>query len=164
MRIPSKRKAISPVLATVILIAITLIAAVAIATFVFGIFGTSASPATLSISSASVVCAHTAAAAPIDGVAAANIPASSCVLIVKNTGTTSGSINGAGPGTGSVTFATIAYGTPNAVSGGQVSVPANGQEALVITATSGLVAGQTISAFLTQGNGPNLFFTAVVGS
>jgi flagellin-like protein len=34
------RKAISPVLATVILIAITLIAAIAIAGFVFGLFGT----------------------------------------------------------------------------------------------------------------------------
>ncbi len=36
-----QRRAISPVLATVILVVITLIAAVAIATFVFGIFGTS---------------------------------------------------------------------------------------------------------------------------
>jgi flagellin-like protein len=34
-----KRKAISPVLATVILIAITLIAAIAVAGFVFGLFG-----------------------------------------------------------------------------------------------------------------------------
>jgi len=42
---PSKRKAISPVLATVILIAITLIAAIAIAGFVFGLFGTFTSTA-----------------------------------------------------------------------------------------------------------------------
>jgi len=42
-----KRKAISPVLATVILIAITLIAAIAIAGFVFGLFGTFTKTATV---------------------------------------------------------------------------------------------------------------------
>src|SRR5271157_3800001 len=101
MKITSpKRKAISPVLATVILIAITLIAAVAIATFVFGIFGTSASPATMSISSSSISCA--AAGGTLDGVTA--VPANSCVMKVSNTGTAGGSINGAGPGTGSIVF------------------------------------------------------------
>jgi len=42
------RKAISPVLATVILIAITLIAAIAIAGFVFGLFGSFTSSAQVS--------------------------------------------------------------------------------------------------------------------
>jgi len=42
---PKRRRAISPVLATVILIAITLIAAIAIAGFVFGLFGTFTSTA-----------------------------------------------------------------------------------------------------------------------
>jgi len=42
---PRRRRAISPVLATVILIAITLIAAIAIAGFVFGLFGTFTSTA-----------------------------------------------------------------------------------------------------------------------
>jgi len=44
----NKRKAISPVLATVILIAITLIAAIAIAGFVFGLFGSFTSSAQVS--------------------------------------------------------------------------------------------------------------------
>lgn len=44
----NKRKAISPVLATVILIAITLIAAIAIAGFVFGLFGSFTSSANVS--------------------------------------------------------------------------------------------------------------------
>jgi len=49
MRISNKhRKAISPVLATVILIAITLIAAIAIAGFVFGLFGSFTSSAQVS--------------------------------------------------------------------------------------------------------------------
>src|SRR5271157_1307332 len=41
------RKGISPVLATVILIAITLIAAIAVAGFVFGLFGSFTSSATV---------------------------------------------------------------------------------------------------------------------
>ena len=44
-----KRKAISPVLATVILIAITLIAAIAVAGFVFGLFGSFTSSATVQV-------------------------------------------------------------------------------------------------------------------
>jgi flagellin-like protein len=52
-----KRKAISPVLATVILIAITLIAAIAIAGFVFGLFGTFTS--TAQVSANVVTCNHT---------------------------------------------------------------------------------------------------------
>jgi len=58
MKIPTrigKRKAISPVLATVILIAITLIAAIAIAGFVFGLFGTFTKTATVSASVTSCV-------------------------------------------------------------------------------------------------------------
>lgn len=45
-----KRKAISPVLATVILIAITLIAAIAVAGFVFGLFGSFTSSALVTAS------------------------------------------------------------------------------------------------------------------
>ncbi|QQG49312.1 MAG: type IV pilin N-terminal domain-containing protein [archaeon] len=49
----SDRKAISPVLATVILIAITLVAAVAIAGFVFGLFGSFTNTAQVSASNVS---------------------------------------------------------------------------------------------------------------
>jgi len=49
-----KRAAISPVLATVILIAITLIAAIAIAGFVFGLFGTFT--ATARVSATAISC------------------------------------------------------------------------------------------------------------
>jgi len=56
LRIPTRtRKAISPVLATVILIAITLIAAIAVAGFVFGLFGTFTTTAQVSASVVSCV-------------------------------------------------------------------------------------------------------------
>ena len=64
-----KRKAISPVLATVILIAITLIAAIAIAGFVFGLFGSFTSTAQVSVS----VTALQSGASPSGSLVAANV-------------------------------------------------------------------------------------------
>lgn len=75
-----KRKAISPVLATVILIAITLIAAIAIAGFVFGLFGTFTSSATISASAVSC----TSSSAGI-----------TCTVQVTNSGNANGGITGA---------------------------------------------------------------------
>jgi len=132
-----KRKAISPVLATVILIAITLIAAVAIATFVFGIFGTSASPAQMSIQSSSIVCPTTA----------------TCHMTVINGGTVAGSINGAGPATGTVKF--------SLTNGTAWTVPANGQVRIDLAVTGG-TSGQTVQGYLTQSNGPNLAFSTIL--
>jgi len=78
LRITSKRnrKAISPVLATVILIAITLIAAIAIAGFVFGLFG--------SFTSSAQVAAH---------VTDCNNTNGTCTLILTNTGTSNVVVN-----------------------------------------------------------------------
>jgi flagellin-like protein len=67
-----KRKAISPVIATVILIAITLIAAIAIAGFVFGLFGSFTSTAQVLVSSASCTPAS---------------PGATCTLTLSNSGT-----------------------------------------------------------------------------
>jgi flagellin-like protein len=156
MRIISpKRKAISPVLATVILIAITLIAAVAIATFVFGIFGTSASPATMTIVSSSVACSSTT---------------HQCTLKVANTGTTAGGISGAGPVAGGIELwlsggaapagaASCAGVTP--AQGTSVSIPANSAGTSITVNTCGMASGSSVSGFLVQNNGPNLYFTAI---
>ena len=135
-----KRKAISPVLATVILIAITLIAAVAIATFVFGIFGTSAAPAQLSVQSSP------AASCVVTGTSWV------CTAYVQNGGTTAGSITGAGPGGVAV--------SPT----GAKSIAANSANNVVTFTVQGsnFASGQTIQAYFAQGNGPNLFFTLVL--
>jgi archaeal type IV pilus assembly protein PilA len=53
-RLANTRKAISPVLATVILIAITLIAAIAIGGFVFGLFGSYTSTAQVTVTQTSL--------------------------------------------------------------------------------------------------------------
>jgi len=77
---PRDRKAISPVLATVILIAITLIAAIAIAGFVFGLFGSFTSSA--QVSASVVSCTHYGNGT--DG----------CILTLRNTGTSNVSVTG----------------------------------------------------------------------
>ncbi len=74
------RKAISPVLATVILIAITLIAAIAIAGFVFGLFGSFTSNAQVSVTG---VIVHAAATPWMSG-----------SIYATNTGTSNTQVNG----------------------------------------------------------------------
>jgi flagellin-like protein len=73
----NKRKAISPVLATVILIAITLVAGVAIAGFAFGLFGSLSSTANVTVTS--VTCSHTN---------------DLCTLSLSNTGSAPATITG----------------------------------------------------------------------
>lgn len=66
------RKAISPVIATVILIAITLIAAIAIAGFVFGLFGSFTSTAQISATSAVLTASTVAGTVTFQNTGAAN--------------------------------------------------------------------------------------------
>src|SRR5438309_8345115 len=48
------RRAISPIVATVLIVAVTLVASVAIAGFVFGVFGTSTNSAQVAVTAASL--------------------------------------------------------------------------------------------------------------
>jgi len=73
-----RRKAISPVLATVILIAITLIAAIAIAGFVFGLFGSFTSSA--QVSGQVITCNRNAT--------------DNCLVNLRNTGTSNVAVTG----------------------------------------------------------------------
>jgi len=93
---PRKRKAISPVLATVILIAITLIAAIAIAGFVFGLFGSFTSSAQVS---ARVISCTLAGAVPNKLV---------CTLALTNTGTSNTAITACGINVGGSSVASTA--------------------------------------------------------
>ena len=82
------RKAISPVLATVILIAITLIAAIAIAGFVFGLFGSFTSTANIAVTAAS--CYIGGAGHQVN----ATYAGAGCLLQFTNTGSSTGSLTG----------------------------------------------------------------------
>lgn len=121
------RKAISPVIATVILIAITLIAAIAIAGFVFGLFGSFTSSAQVTATATCVVSAGSG----------------TCTVNLSNTGTANtnvlsatityaGSTQGLTPAaggscplaTGSVFPAPVTAGTTCSVKFAAVTTPA----------------------------------------
>lgn len=133
----SKRKAISPILATVILIAITLIAAVAIAGFVFGLFGSFTSTAQISISSETC-----------------SVGGSQCTIYFLNTGTSTGSVSGASINYGGLgyTALTCTPATQTVVAGGEAAsiscIPA--------TTFVGAVVGQafTLEATASSGSQP----------
>jgi flagellin-like protein len=135
-----RRKAISPVLATVILIAITLIAAIAVAGFVFGLFGSFTSTARVSVEQAAL---------PHGIVSAAG-------LTVMNTGTSNTVVNSMTLTYGGVTCVpTITTTTATAgVSG--IPVP--------ITALGSCVAGSSGETFvgsLATSNGAQVPFSGV---
>jgi flagellin-like protein len=161
----SHRRAISPIIATVLIIAVTLIAAVAIGGFVFGIFGSASSSAQVQVTSQDLVAADmlstNTAAAPT-----CNIPAAAQVndLTLTNTGTAATSVTGV-----TITWAgqvnsfaisgvctVTAAGAPGATTAGNPIV-------ILFTTTNQLstsgTVGQTYTGTVTLGNGADLLFS-----
>jgi len=137
------RKAISPVLATVILIAITLIAAVAIAGFVFGLFGTFTSTAQVQASVTSCV-PTTATTGP-----------ELCSVILTN----SGNANAAVTGVCSLTFGGKSYSGTT----GAATVSAGSSASVVCSAgsaTAYATSGSQITGSVILANGGNALFSA----
>jgi len=135
----ARREAISPVLATVILIAITLIAAIAIAGFVFGLFGTYTN--TARVEAISYSCSGTPEV---------------CTIGLQNIGTA----NTALTGSCTLTFGGVAYAGTAAVSSGSL----NGGSTAVTTCTgpagSHAVVGSQIVGSMLLNNGANVMFSA----
>jgi len=139
------RKAISPVLATVILIAITLIAAVAIAGFVFGLFGTFTKTAQVSLGAASCT----------DGVLGFR---TACTLSWTNTG----NANTATAGTCSISYGGTTLQGAISAGGGTLASGASGS--LTCTANAGagnpaMVAGESASGAVSLTNGGSALFS-----
>ncbi|MDG6919875.1 MAG: type IV pilin [Nitrososphaerota archaeon] len=129
-----QRKGISPVIATVILIAITLIAAIAIAGFVFGLFGSFTSTARVS---GTATCASGTAL--------------SCTLTLSNTGTAATTITGV-----TITFGTetnLALG-PAASTAAPITAGQNNVYPGLAPATSTAAnSGETFLMTVTLANG-----------
>jgi flagellin-like protein len=131
------RKAISPVIATVILIAITLIAAIAIAGFVFGLFGSFTSGARVS---------GTATCPP-------GSTTGTCVVTLSNTGTAGTTVTAATIAYGGASGCTLTIGTSTAANVGSnpLSWP------MTATCSSGTAvtptAGETFEISVTLANG-----------
>jgi len=137
-----RRKGISPVLATVILIAITLIAAIAIAGFVFGLFGTFTKTAT--VSAASTTITH----------GAAGVTASANAVVLQNTGTANAIANSMSLTYGGQTcIPTITATTVTAGTTVPVPITATGTCALAST------AGEAYTGSVSMSNGGSVLFT-----
>jgi flagellin-like protein len=143
------RKAISPVLATVILIAITLIAAIAVAGFVFGLFGTFTSTAQVQASVTSCVASGSGATAQ-----------ETCSLVLTN----SGNANTLITGVCSLTFGGSTYtATASATGTSTTTVPSGGsgtyqcQDAAGTGHSAG--AGSQVTGAVILSNGGNALFS-----
>ncbi len=133
-----KRKAISPVIATVILIAITLIAAIAIAGFVFGLFGSFTSTAQVLVSSASCTTSL------------------SCTLTLSNSGTANTAVVAS---TFTLTYGGVKYG--GTCNGGTPLVITAGSAPPVSCTVSGAspVSGEQFTGSLGLSNGGVVSFS-----
>jgi flagellin-like protein len=170
MKIPGQqRKAISPIVATVLIIAATLIAAAAILGYVFGIFGSSSNTPNISVISASL--SHTAVAPTGTGAAAVNtglavlcgpLPATNVPgywgsATLSNSGSASGTLLSLTLTYSGATYtASVAAGC-SVLSGGSTSVYVTG----VPTAAGGMAAltGQTFNGYITTSAGAQASLT-----
>ena len=162
----AQRKAISPIIATVLIIAVTLIASVAIGGFVFGIFAQGQNSALVAVTGTSLLA--------VDFTATAGVTTFSCVtaapaipyLTVTNTGSGSAAI-----ATVSITWAGTnnafsAAATCNIGASGTTSatsyldfVAAAGGNHLTATGATSAVAGQSYTGTITLTNGAQLLYT-----
>jgi archaeal type IV pilus assembly protein PilA len=141
-----KKKAISPVLATVILIAITLIAAIAVAGFVFGLFGSFTSSARVSVTSATLI--HGITAVTPTG-----------TITALNTGTSNTNVNGISLTYGGQTCTPAIAGAPPGV-----PITAGAAPGTTMTVTAGgctvaSTSGEAFSGSLSLANGGQAPFT-----
>ena len=145
------RKAISPVLATVILIAITLIAAVAIAGFVFGLFGSFTSNAQVQASAVNVSSslAHTGLT-----VGTCVATGSTNYILAQNTGTSAATVNSVTFSFGGKTENVAAAAGCTVAAGGSTQVP-------ILTVDLGATpaSGEQFTGSLSMSNGASVPFS-----
>jgi flagellin-like protein len=157
----AQRKAISPIIATVLIIAVTLIAAVAIGGFVFGIFGSASSTAQVQVTGQNLIAADLTTGVPV--APTCSITGAANDLTLTNTGTAATTVTGVTiTWGGAVNSFSIAVCTSAAA--GNVGATSNGNPiSILFTATNHLsasaVTGQTYTGTVTLGNGAVLLFS-----
>jgi flagellin-like protein len=155
----TRRRAITPIIATVLIIAVTLIAAVAIGGFVFGIFGSATSVAQVTVVGASL--SHpTSGSTPwaSTGVTCAASPSGN-YLQLTNTGTASTVAS-----TMSITYGGSTYSTNFGNAGAACTVPSGGSLYITITAAgfpASATSGQQFTGFVVMSNGAQVVYTGV---
>ncbi|HEV2138966.1 MAG TPA: archaellin/type IV pilin N-terminal domain-containing protein [Nitrososphaerales archaeon] len=144
LRISKNRKAISPVLATVILIAITLIAAIAIAGFVFGLFGSFTSSAQVSAQVQTCAAGTGVCTVKLTNTGTSNVAETGCFVRLSG-------VNTAGVVTFAVTVPATTATVPASASGTYICTP---------PATAQTAGSQAIGSF-TMSNGASVPFSGV---
>jgi flagellin-like protein len=148
------RKAISPIIATVLIIAVTLIAAVAIGGFVFGLFGASSNTAQVQVVNAALI--HNSAASTTLGVTCQSTAPSGGFGFIQlsNLGTANTQVTAVSITIGGVTTSaslTSCGGTSPVIAGQNLYLAFNS----VPTSSS----GQQYSGFVVTSNGAQVVFT-----
>jgi flagellin-like protein len=158
MKFTGQRKAISPIIATVLIIAVTLIAAVAIGGFVFGIFGSSSNSAQVQVTGIALVGATLAAGSGADGSPGCATGAAANSITLTNTGTAAAAATSM-----SITYGGAVY--TFAITGACTVTPAglaSGNPMTITMAATDLVTGATSGASytgtVTMSNGAILVF------
>jgi len=152
----NRRRAISPVLATVILIAITLIAAIAVAGFVFGLFGSFTSSATVTEIGSNFAAAGTGTTALTLAATPCGTTPSGYYLEFSNTGTANTAINSVSLTYGGST-SSVSISNPSA----NCVAKAGAQEYVYFT-TLGTVqaaSGERYTGSAALGNGGSVSYT-----
>ena len=155
-----QRKAISPIIATVLIIAVTLIAAVAIGGFVFGIFGTSSQAAQISVTGTTLTAAGFGTGSAGDITCVTTAPAAP-YLTLTNSGSASAAVTGitivwAGANNN---YALHAATTCSVGAAGSTSAVTFAEFTTTPKTSVATVAGQTYSGTVTLSNGAQLLFT-----
>ena len=164
MKIPSgmhgQRRAISPIIATVLIIAVTLIAAVAIGGFVFGIFGTASQTAQVAVTSVTAPSGDFSTTTGASAFSCATTAGADAYLVLTNTGTAAASATGVTLTWAGANNAFVPPGT-----GCSIGAAGSATATLYInlppsaTLTSTATIGQTFQGTVTLSNGAEVLFT-----
>jgi flagellin-like protein len=149
------RKAISPIIATVLIIAVTLIAAVAIGGFVFGLFGASSNTAQVQVVNAALIHNSNAGTTTLSVTCQASAqPATFGFIQLSNLGTANTQVTAVSITIGGVTTSaslTSCGGTSPVIAGNTLYLAFNN----IPTSSS----GQQYSGFVVTSNGAQVVFT-----
>jgi len=155
-----QRRAISPIIATVLIIAVTLIAAVAIGGFVFGIFGSSSNVAQIGVTGTAMLAADFKTGGSTSTFTCATTAPATAYITLTNTGTAAATVVSV-----TITWAgsNNAFSGPSTCSvGGAGSATATSYIVFPTTSTvltSNAAAGQTYNGVATLSNGATVLFT-----
>jgi archaeal type IV pilus assembly protein PilA len=154
----SQRRAISPIIATVLIIAVTLIAAVAIGGFVFGIFGSSSNSGEIQVTGIALV-ANTESSAGAGSVTCVTYSAANS-LTLTNTGTAATTVTAVSITFGGAVF-TYSVSGCTVTPAGEAGAAAAGNPLTLVLTGIGMTAatsGASYTGTVTMGNGAILIF------